>query len=409
MRAPSSLPHALAKGTRAALAVCLLFPSPAFAAGGLSPKKAGSSSLQRGGLTPRVACQSPFVSSAEGCVCPPGLVQQGDTCVQAGRVGPAVAPSRGLQRIEGMKKAPSPGIRGTTESGLGAAPGTPPKMGIQPKKAFHLTPGAMPLAGEFGTVLQVRTIGSDVLTAWDVSHSISAPQPLTFRWKTQAAAQSARMKVSGLTGGSPLVLQESVIPLPTAEYGIFSFPFPSGFTGFIVQVIVTDTANQEFGSVPVSITYGDPGGPTPVIALPTTVLKITQIDMIDDSDDLSTGEVDFCFWATYSGNTSAVTKWSHGDFDSGSSASPNVQVSIDSVPSSVTLHAKGRDDDLPPGGFKSQDCTGSTSDFDFASGSRNINLPNGSTGTDVQPFSPFMATGSEDLEFRVHGTWQVVP
>ena len=113
-------------------------------------------------------------------------------------------------------------------------------------------------------------------------------------------------------------------------------------------------------------------------------------------------------FSVVTGLTTPVTEYYNGDFGSGTSASPGVQVVFDVTPKFVTLHVKGRDDDTL-GGFETSGCGGSPSEYDFASGSRNLTLPAGAVSTAKQTFLPFNATGSEDLEFGVHRTWQVIP
>ena len=82
------------------------------------------------------------------------------------------------------------------------------------------------------------------------------------------------------------------------------------------------------------------------------------------------------------------------------------------TPDDLMLHVRGRDSDATFKLYKNlagSECIGNTSDFDVAEGHRTIYPPAGVTSGDKQAFAPFMATGTEDLEFRVHGVWQIVP
>ncbi len=385
--------------TAFALAAGLLFATAAIAAG---PKATAQPTGRT--IAPRaLACVPPLVASPDGkgCVCPEGTKPSGNQCVPAPGMR-AIQPRGGLQ-----KKAP------TMIEAVPQRDGTlaPKRSGMDgPSAVMQKNRGLTRMttrAGEFGTLLEVRQMSGDVMTAWGITHAIQTPQQLTFRWTTQAAnPASARQRITGLTSnGSPVVLQDSMAPLPTGPYAFFNFPFPSGFESFIVQVTVIDGGGQEIQSVPVHITYGAPTGPTPRISMPQIILTITEIHMIDDSDLHGSGEVDFCAWATWTGGSTGQTIFSNDDIASGASFNPNATVVVDATPQNLTLHVKGRDSDTQS--FTTVGCEGDTSDYDFATGQRHIHIGPAAADTPAHAFTDFPVHGTEDLEFVVKGTWKV--
>jgi hypothetical protein len=88
--------------------------------------------------------------------------------------------------------------------------------------------------------------------------------------------------------------------------------------------------------------------------LPQTVKVVWEKILIeDDSDDLSTGEGQFWFWANYgqpSGRSAPI--YYNGDLDSGHNYYPNRSVVIDNAPDHLTISASGFDKDA---GFTDSD------------------------------------------------------
>jgi len=267
----------------------------------------------------------------------------------------------------------------------------------------------------FDTTLQVKAAIGDVFNKWVTTHTLEQPKTLLFRYSTQVKnILSVKKEVLGVNGGMPIQLNISNISAPPpGAYAMFTYPFTKAYEKFIVKITVKDTSGQEHQGVPVEITMAKNGGPTPTIQLSQVVLTIDKIVMIDDSDDLSSGEITFCFWADYSGGTNGKTpivSYYNGNFNSGTEAQPGTKVVINGTPHRVTLYVKGSDNDADEEVFTTgtgPSCSGSTTTFDFAEGSRTLTIPPGATMTNKHPFMPFKATGSEDLEFEIHGSWQI--
>jgi hypothetical protein len=70
-----------------------------------------------------------------------------------------------------------------------------------------------------------------------------------------------------------------------------------------------------------------------------------KVLVLDDSDDLSTGEIDFWFWANYGQPSGKFSEYYNGHADSGHSYGINQSVTIENAPNTLTLAASGRDSD----------------------------------------------------------------
>ena len=80
--------------------------------------------------------------------------------------------------------------------------------------------------------------------------------------------------------------------------------------------------------------------------LATTVKVVWErVLVLDDSDDLSTGEIDFWFWANYGQPNAKFSQYYNGDADSGHGYDLNRSVLIENAPNALSLSASGRDDD----------------------------------------------------------------
>lgn len=70
-----------------------------------------------------------------------------------------------------------------------------------------------------------------------------------------------------------------------------------------------------------------------------------RVLILDDSDDLSTGEIKFWFWANYSQPSAKFSDYYNGDADSGHGYDINRTMFIQNAPTTLSLSASGRDDD----------------------------------------------------------------
>lgn len=173
-------------------------------------------------------------------------------------------------------------------------------------------------------------------------------------------------------------------------------------------------------SEPVMVTRQGPGDDTQ-FNVPKLKVTFKEIVVIDDSDDLSAGEIGFAFWAEYS-NTKTEYLYheipGEDNVDSGESVYPNATLTIENPPNLVRIYVYGVDDDsdifttcgnLPgpnqcPDGMRSADPA--TGYFDINTGITSGDL------LDVQhawKYFSIHANGAEDLEFKVFGYYEITP
>jgi hypothetical protein len=149
-------------------------------------------------------------------------------------------------------------------------------------------------------------------------------------------------------------------------------------------------------------------------------VTFAEIQMIDDSDDLS--DCDCFFW--FQAGNSADTSW--GDFHdpksiaSGTSVHPNVTVTATNAPSEIPIRANGNDKDDDPfhvcsGGSGPKGYEGwGDADNCLEWAGRWVNVPvarpgaGSLSGVDEQFTESFtILVGGEGLKFRVNGTYKV--
>jgi len=84
-----------------------------------------------------------------------------------------------------------------------------------------------------------------------------------------------------------------------------------------------------------------------MMQLATTVKVVWErVLIIDDSDDLSTAEIHFWFWANYSQPSAKFSQYYNGDADTGHTYDINRTVVVNNAPNFLTLAASGRDSDF---------------------------------------------------------------
>jgi len=80
--------------------------------------------------------------------------------------------------------------------------------------------------------------------------------------------------------------------------------------------------------------------------LATTVKVVWEVvEVVDDSDDLSTAEIDFWFWANYGQPSGKFSQYYNGNADSGHAYNINRTAVVNNAPNTLTLAASGRDSD----------------------------------------------------------------
>lgn len=161
---------------------------------------------------------------------------------------------------------------------------------------------------------------------------------------------------------------------PTSDRGIFGFGFNSGAFGRFVQmqgkrrVLDLDVAGQ---NLEVATTYyyiinvfnddkADTKRPREQITGKFTTLNQSikvvweKILVIDDSDDLSTGEISWGFFANYGQPGAKSVRYQNLDMDSGEIYFPNKSFVMENAPDRISLGVRGEDDDgwgSPPTGI----------------------------------------------------------
>jgi len=284
------------------------------------------------------------------------------------------------------------------------------------------------------TILQVERMGGDLQT-WDSwAGTDTSMQKMDFRFKTELESLIlARWEVS-LTPDFPYVIAKGqVTPIPPkGMYGRFSINL-SSFSGtytkpatFFIRVRPikfggmkvmasggnvpstspsTPAEEQHEPSTTVRVTLVEAGsGPVTEFHLPERHLKVvfTKALIVDDSDDLSGGDLRFKF--TVNGESKWKT-FSDDKYDTGDMANlGNKTLIITDPPNFTGVSIMGCDDDDTPGEFSSGKCG---NDPDKASVS--FDIPTGKKlGRWKIPYTTFShyAQGSS-LKFEVHGYYEM--
>jgi hypothetical protein len=143
----------------------------------------------------------------------------------------------------------------------------------------------------------------------------------------------------------------------------------------------------------------------------TLALKITRIKLIDDSDSLGSGELDFGMKVTGTSTKDFGSVYVNGDMSTGFDKT-NLSI-VRTVPDNAagffTLAVEGRDDDCEGIGSI---CTGGTA-FDYTSGSNDdADWATATTATTTLPGTNgsgtwTATTNTHALKFLVSGTWTV--
>ena len=151
-----------------------------------------------------------------------------------------------------------------------------------------------------------------------------------------------------------------------------------------------------------------------VMRLLTTTVKIVweRVRVIDDSDDLSTGEITFWFWANYNQPSAKFTKYYNGDADSDHDYAINRSMVIQNAPGTLSLSASGRDDDsnVFNSGFTDADyppliAPGATSAYDENVAKDTFDLTRYADNETVNFVLNTMPGGS--LKFRIFGHLEI--
>ena len=281
------------------------------------------------------------------------------------------------------------------------------------------------------TILQVERLGGDLQT-WDSWASTdTSVQKMKFRWKTQIESLSMVQWQVAINANFPYVIASGgVTPIPPkGTFGTFSIDF-SPFSGTYTKPVTfsvrlkpvkiamgmtpygggatTPSSVQKYDySTPVKITITEAGStPTTEFNLPKTHLKVVfqKILLVDDSDDLSGGDLSFKF--TVNGQTKwkdfSVDKYDTGDIV----PLNNITLIITDPPNFTAMSIYGCDNDEQPGAFTSAgDHCGD--DPDTASVSYNIHTGKKMGRWKIPP-TPFTlyANGSK-LKFEAHGFYEM--
>jgi len=151
-------------------------------------------------------------------------------------------------------------------------------------------------------------------------------------------------------------------------------------------------------------------------------VNFTKIEIVDDSDDLSEGDLGFGFCV----HKSSPLSYS-GGFDTGATFDPNAHFTIKDAPETMKLRVAGFDDDnvevIPIGPFlmstlntcgMAAGCEApsgdSDCDFEHAIGAKTIDvsgLAQGLTETEGDTFEMLVGGAGSDLKFKAEGNYQV--
>ena len=146
-----------------------------------------------------------------------------------------------------------------------------------------------------------------------------------------------------------------------------------------------------------------PGSVLGALRTRTVEVTFTTIRVIDDSDDLSAGDLRFWFLA----NGEGPQTWS-GDVSSGGTISPNKTFTLEDAPGTLSLRVTGADDDefcpfsLCTCGGGMPEGNGSNECADWSTVTRTIDVSSAATTGTFE----MTATGSP-LKFRVFGRYTV--
>ena len=164
---------------------------------------------------------------------------------------------------------------------------------------------------------------------------------------------------------TPALIEIGKVPPKPDRFGVIAFGFDSGaFTRFVTPQNGRYTLNVDVlgEQLDIGTTYyyivnvfnnnrNDTKRPREQVTgqfntLPQTVKVIWEkIYMKDDSDDLSTGECHFWFWANYGQPSQIIAEYENGDMDSDEDYSVNQTVVINNAPDKLILEASGLDFD----------------------------------------------------------------
>lgn len=145
-----------------------------------------------------------------------------------------------------------------------------------------------------------------------------------------------------------------------------------------------------------------------------TTVKIVweRVLVLDDSDDLSTGEIDFWFWANYGQRNARFSQYYNGDADSGHGYDLNRSVVIENAPNTLSLSASGRDDDsnalnhgFTEAGFPPLSGPGSTSSADENVAKDTFDLAKYNDNETVNFILNTVPRGN--LQFRIFGHFEI--
>ena len=285
------------------------------------------------------------------------------------------------------------------------------------------------------TVLQVERLGGDLET-WDsYGATDTSVQKMHFRWKSRLESlHAARWQVS-ISPDFPYVIADGpVTPIPPkGQYGYFSIDL-SAFSGtyskpavFYVRVKplkyhligkadqgAAGTDDQDYRpSIPVRITLTQAGaGPQTQFNLPKTHLRVViqKILVVDDSDDLSGGDLRFKF--IVNGIKKVVTYPDDAIDSSDEIQLSNVSYDIVSPPNTVRLEVRGCDNDdtnidiggetFVTGGWEhcGSSYDGALVVYDIFTGTK--------SGRFRIPYTPFSAYAhGEELKYEVQGYYEM--
>jgi hypothetical protein len=234
-------------------------------------------------------------------------------------------------------------------------------------------------------------------------------EPLDFKWITTTEQTGGIWEVavnpqfnqiikSGSAGAAPA---EGKFQIFNIDFRYFDLPNinPATFYVRVKPFLVQNAGGQVEGkpSLPVQVTFASVEQGDTQFVLPTLYVAIQQIEVVDDSDDLSAGDL----WFKFTLEGAIATQQYEADIASGDSVNPNITFRVENPDQYVTLHVHGCDNDTDDGDF------GTLCDSDWAMGDTILTTGTGWGGL-VKEQTPFaIYAGSGNLDFWVRGVYWV--
>jgi hypothetical protein len=279
----------------------------------------------------------------------------------------------GFDIATGIFGNPALGARGNTAIGPGSLKirdslSAAAQRGFNAAVKVHLGKDITPPPGKFDPGSAYEKVATPKNSS-SVGEIIAALAKEPFISKVQVVPHSRNVVLSFSSTQStvPLIEIGKVAPKPD-RYGVMAFGFNSGaFSRFIGEgkngryVLNLDVQQEEQLEIGTTYFYiinvfnnskNDAKRPREQVSgqfttLPQTVKVVWERVLVeDDSDDLSTAEIQWWFWANYGQSGQKISRYDNNDMDSGKTYGINKTATIEYAPDHLSLAASGVDTDV---------------------------------------------------------------